>query len=84
MVYQSRTGSNASKISSSGGEQILNYFAANNYTRVSFERLGSLMKFAEEDVRELIAREPSLFRHALIKGDKPGIGLVKKRENTDG
>jgi hypothetical protein len=58
------------------GEQITSYLRANRYSRISFERLKTLMGFPDEQVRSLIQTSPSKFRHALIKGNKPGIGLV--------
>jgi hypothetical protein len=60
------------------GEQITSYLTANRYTRISFERLTTLMGFPEEQVRNLIQKWPSKFRFALIRGNKPGIGLVKR------
>jgi len=59
------------------GEQIISYLRANRYTRISFERLKTLIRFPDEQVRSLIQTSPSKFHHALIKGNKPGIDLVK-------
>lgn len=58
------------------GEQIVNYFEANQYTKASFDRIEKLMGFPESQVRALIQQQPHRFRYSLLKGNKPGIGLV--------
>lgn len=57
---------------------ITNYLSQNNYTRISFERLLVMSsKFEQSYVEKLIHKFPSHFRISLIKGQKPGIALVK-------
>jgi hypothetical protein len=58
---------------------IVNYLIENNYTKISFERITTLMGATEQQIRNLISQEPTKFRFALIKGKhgtKPGIGLI--------
>jgi hypothetical protein len=57
-------------------EQIVTYLKANGYTRVSFQRLGTLMGFSEETLRSLIQNRPDRFRFSLLKGNKSGIALT--------
>jgi hypothetical protein len=57
------------------GEQVINYLTANGYTRISFERLTSLMGVTEEQGRKLIQQRPAKFRYSLISGEKPGIAI---------
>lgn len=59
------------------GDQIITYLTENRYTKMSFERITKLMGFPEEQVRDLIQKSPEKFRYSLLKGDKPGIGLLK-------
>src|SRR5690242_11309476 len=61
--FQSSAGSTLDQM----GEQISSYLTANRYTRISFERLATLMGFPEEQVRNLIQKQPSRFRYALVK-----------------
>ena len=57
---------------------ILNYMNANCFTIVSYERLQSMnSKFTREYVEHLMRLYPNLFRIALAKGNKPGIGIVR-------
>src|SRR5579859_375232 len=62
-------------------KQITNYLVANNYTKMSFERIEKLMGVPEAQVRKLIAQKPTLFRFSYIKDksgvSKPGIGLIR-------
>jgi hypothetical protein len=61
------------------GRQIINYLTANGYTKMSFERLGSLMGIDEAQARLLIRERSSEFRYALVKGNKPGIALIESK-----
>jgi hypothetical protein len=61
--------------------KITNYLAANEFTKMSFERIERLMQAPEAQVRKLIEERPKRFRYALIKDKdqkrtKPGIGLI--------
>ncbi len=58
------------------GVEIENYLAANSYTKISFERLTSVMKYSEDRVRALIQHSPGKFRFALLKGELPGIAII--------
>jgi hypothetical protein len=60
-------------------ERITNYLKANEFTKISFDRLATLMGFSEEQARALIQGRPEQFRYSLLKGNKPGIGLVETR-----
>jgi len=58
---------------------ITNYLSENNYTKVSFERLLIMnSKFERPYIENLINSFPKHFRISLIKGQKPGIALVRK------
>jgi nucleoside 2-deoxyribosyltransferase len=63
-------------------KQITNYLSANNYTKMSFERIEKLMGIPEAQVRKLIGQKPTLFRFSYIKDkngmSKPGIGLIRR------
>jgi len=59
--------------------QISNYLTANGYTKMSFERLASLMGINEAQARLLIRERSNEFRYALVKGNKPGIALIEPR-----
>ncbi len=59
-------------------QMILNYMNANSYEIVSCERLQSMnSKFTKEHVEKLIQQYPNIFRIAIAKGNKPGIGVIR-------
>lgn len=64
----------AERLDALAGE-ILNYLRTRGFTMASFERLSRYIgKGADTDTfNALIASRPDMFRHARIKGGKPGI-----------
>jgi hypothetical protein len=54
---------------------IINYLNQRGYQSVSFERLRQRLdpNLTDQQFKEIIARNPSLFRSARIKGGKPGL-----------
>jgi hypothetical protein len=62
--------------------QITNYLNAHNYTMMSFERVRENINvdYSDEVLLALIDRTPETFRRVKMKENKPGIGLVKVRQ----
>jgi hypothetical protein len=60
------------------GKHITNYMRANNFTKVSFERIRKRINasYTDDLLLRLIERSPDHFRRTNMGGDKPGIGLV--------
>lgn len=57
---------------------ILDYLNHRGYQMASFERLRSRIdeSLTDDKFREIIARNPSIFRRATLRGEKPGIAKV--------
>jgi hypothetical protein len=60
-------------------EHITNYLNANNFTKVSFERIRERINpnYSDELLLKVIDRLPRRFRRVRLKGNRPGIGLVR-------
>ena len=58
-------------------KQIENYLRANDYTKLSFDRIQSLHPtYTRVLAEKLLVLAPDRFRPAFLKGNKPGIALV--------
>jgi hypothetical protein len=59
-------------------QHIRNYLGAKKYTMVSFEKIRDRINedYSDKLLLMLIDRSPETFRRVLMKGNRPGIGLV--------
>lgn len=59
-------------------QHITNYLQANNYTKMSFERIRERIneEYSDQLILTLIDRSPESFRRVRVKEGKSGIGLV--------
>lgn len=60
---------------------IRNYLDHNGFEMVSFERVRDRIneEYTDDFLKRLIDQMPDRFRRARLKGDKPGIGIVRER-----
>ncbi len=60
-------------------QHITNYLTANRFGSVSFERIQKNInaQYTDDKLVHLIDVSPSQFRRVRLKGDRPGIGLVR-------
>jgi hypothetical protein len=56
-----------------------NYLSANEYTKVSFERVRKNINesYTDDLLRRLIDERPTQFRRVNLEGDRPGIGRTR-------
>ena len=60
-------------------QHITNYLRANDFTKMSFERIRERINedYSDQLILTLIDRSPGNFRRVRVKGGKAGIGLVE-------
>jgi hypothetical protein len=61
-------------------KHILNYLRANNFTKVSFDRIRERINadYSDKLLLKLIDTSPDKFRRVNMKGDKPGSEVSGK------
>ena len=61
-------------------QHISNYLRANDYTKMTFERIRERINedYSDKLILTLIDKSPERFRRVRLKEGKPGIGLVEK------
>ena len=78
-------GASRSKREAAAREMILGYLYSKNFTMMSFDRINERIdsSYDKAFLRNLIESNPTVFRHAKIKGDKPGLARVDKEDEEE-